>query len=138
MMTSLAAALHPAFAVSRMEIDRRGPTYTADTLEALHSFYGTGLEVFLLLGSDAAAGLPTWVRSERVLELSRVVIAQRAGHDPLPDVHILDAPELDISASDLRKRVRSGTPIDFLTPREVVRYIAEHGLYQNTRERADA
>ena len=137
-MTSLAAALHPDFAVSRMEIDRRGPTYTADTLEVLHDFYGPGLEVFLLLGSDAAAGLPTWHRSDRVLELSRVVVAQRPGHPELPDVHTLAAPELAISASDLRERVRRGDPIDFLTPREVVRYIAEHGLYQNTRERADA
>jgi nicotinate-nucleotide adenylyltransferase len=137
-MTSLAAALHPGFAVSRMEIDRQGPTYTADTLEELHSFYGEGLEVFLLLGSDAAAGLPTWNRSERVLELSTVVVAQRPEHAPLPDIYTLKAPELAVSASDLRRRVREGAPIDFLTPREVVRYIAENGLYQNTREPADA
>lgn len=137
-MTSLAAALHPAFAVSRMEIDRRGPTYTADTLEALHDFYGPGLEIFLLLGSDAAAGLPTWNRTERVRELSTVVVAQRPEYPPLAGVHTLSAPELAVSASDLRRRVREGTPIDFLTPREVVRYIAEKGLYQATRERADA
>jgi nicotinate-nucleotide adenylyltransferase len=137
-MTSLAAALHPGFAVSRMEIDRRGPTYTADTLEELHAFYGAGLEVSLLLGSDAAAGLSTWDRSERVLELSSVVVAQRPGHERLPGVHTLAAPELAVSASDLRRRVREGAPIDFLTPREVVRYIAENGLYQNTREPADA
>lgn len=137
-MTALGAALHPGFTVSRIEIDRRGPTYTADTLEALHEFYGEGLEVFTLLGSDAAAGLPTWHRSERVLELSRVVVAHRPGHEDLPGVHTLHAPELAISASDIRARVRAGRPIDFLVPAEVARYIGERGLYQGTRETADA
>lgn len=137
-MTSLAAALHPGFSVSRMEIDRRGPTYTADTLEMLHDFYGTGLEVFLLLGSDAAAGVPTWNRSERVTELSTVVVAQRPGHERLPNARLLHGPELAISASDIRTRVREGRPIDFLVPTEVVRYIGERGLYQGAREAADA
>ena len=137
-MTSLAAALHPGFAVSRMELDRQGPTYTADTLEALHKYYGDGLEVSLLLGSDAAAGLPTWDRTERVLELSRVVVAHRPGHSDPAGVHVLHGPELAISASDIRARVRDGRPIDFLVPAEVVRYIAERGLYQGTRETADA
>jgi len=137
-MTSLGAALHPGFTVSRMEIDRRGPTYTADTLEALHGFYGEGLEVFLLLGSDAAAGLPTWNRSDRVIELSTVVVAHRPGHEHLPNVRVLHGPELAISASDIRTRVRDGRPIDFLVPAEVARYIAERGLYQGDREAADA
>ena len=137
-MTSLAAALHPGFTVSRIEIDRRGPTYTADTLEELHAFYGRGLEVFLLLGSDAAARLPTWKRGERVSELSTVVVAQRPGHDPLPNAHLLHGPELAISASDIRARVRDGRPIDFVVPAEVVRYIGERGLYQGDLEAADA
>ena len=137
-MTMLAAALHPGFSVSRIEIDRRGPSYTADTLEALHDFYGPGLDVSLLLGSDAAAGLPTWHRGERVLQLSRVVVAQRPDHDALSGVHVLAAPELAISASDIRARVRAGRPIDFLVPADVVRYIAEHGLYQGAREPAGA
>jgi nicotinate-nucleotide adenylyltransferase len=137
-MTSLGAALHHGFSVSRMEIDRRGPTYTADTLETLHDFYGPDLEVFLLLGSDAAAGVPTWHRSERVTELSTIVVAQRPGHDRLPNVRVLHAPELAVSASDIRARVRDGRPIDFLVPAEVVRYIAERGLYQGAQEAADA
>lgn len=137
-MTSLAAALHPGFSVSRMEIDRRGPTFTADTLETLHNFYGEGLEVFLLLGSDAAANLPTWDRGERVLELSRLVVAQRPGHERLTGVQVLHGPELAISASDIRQRVRDGRPIDFLVPAEVARYIAQRGLYQGAREASHA
>lgn len=137
-MTARAAALHPGFAVSRMEIDRRGPTYTADTLEELHEFYGPGLEVSLLLGSDAAAGLPTWHRGDRVLELSRVVVAQRPGHQRLEGAVMLHGPELAISASDIRARVRDARPIDFLVPEPVVRYIAERGLYQTIPEPADA
>jgi nicotinate-nucleotide adenylyltransferase len=137
-MTSLAAELHPGFSVSRMEIDRRGPTYTADTLETLHEFYGAGLEVFLLLGSDAAALVPTWNRSDRVTELSTIVVAQRPGHGLPLGVRVLHGPELAVSASDVRARVREGRPIDFLVPAAVARYIAERGLYQGAWEAADA
>lgn len=137
-MTSLATASHPGFSVSRIEIDRRGSSYTSDTLELLHGFYGDGLEAFLILGSDAAAGLSTWHKSERVLELSRIVVAQRPGHDEPTDAYVLHGPELAISASDIRARVRDGRPIDYLVPDVVARYIAERGLYQGTREPADA
>lgn len=143
LMTALAAELHPRFAVSRIEIDRRGPTYTADTLTALHDFYGAGLELFFVLGADALALLPTWQRTEKLYELARFVAVCRPGFefvvpDGTPEVARVESPALDISSTGIRDLVRAGRPIDFLVPEAVRGYIAEHGLYQGTREEAHA
>lgn len=143
LMTVLAAELHPRFAVSRIEIDRRGPTYTVDTLAALHDFYGAGLELSFILGDDALALLPTWHRSERLHELARFVAVCRPGTELVvaegtPEVTRVESPALDISSTGIRELVRTGRPIDFLVPDAVRGYIAEHGLYQGTREEAHA
>ena len=143
LMTSLAAGLHPRFAASRMELDRKGPTYTVDTLKELGNFY-PDLEMFLILGADAASGLSTWYESEAVADLAEVVAVTRPGFS-LEDVarqgrhviHTLEMPPIGISSTEVRRRVRAGAPIDFMVPSDVAAYVAENGLYIGTVEGAD-
>lgn len=120
---------------SRLEIDRRGPSYTVDTLVELRRRH-PGAELFLVLGADAAAGLTTWARWERVPELANLVVIGRPGADrPLVDGLPwlrLEVPSLEVSSTDLRRRVAAGRPIHFLVPPRVVRCIAERGLYRGT------
>lgn len=142
LMTALAAALHPRFAVSRIEIDRKGPTYTVQTLDAMRGFYGPEVRIFFVMGADASALVHTWHEAPRLGELAELVSVRRPGYPPVASagfsIHQLDVPGLDISSTDIRARVRSGKPIDFLVPMEVERYIREHGLYQGTREAVGA
>ncbi len=136
-MTSLAVAGFARFAVSRIELDRRGPTYTADSFETLRSFHGPDVDVFLIAGADAVLNLSTWKKLERLKELVEIVAVTRPGSelktfrqtDDLPTVHVHEMPGIDISATLIRDRVRRGEPIDFLVPPEVARYIRQHGLY---------
>jgi nicotinate-nucleotide adenylyltransferase len=117
--------------VSRVEVDRAGPSVTADTLEALAA---PGRELFLVLGADAAANMPTWRRLDDTRPLATVVVIERAGeHAEAPGPgwrweHV-SIPRLDVSSSALRARLGAGRPIDGLTPAAVVRFIREHDLY---------
>jgi len=117
--------------VSRIEVERQGATVTADTLEALAR---AGRELFLVLGADAAANMPTWRRLDETRPLATVVVTERAGEKAEPPgpgwrwEHV-GIPRLDISSSDLRARLASGHPVDGLTPAAVVRFIRERGLY---------
>jgi nicotinate-nucleotide adenylyltransferase len=127
------AAVEPVegLEASTVEIDRGGPSVTADTLEALARPHR---ELFLLLGADAVANMPTWRRLEETRDLCRLVIVTRAGERALPpspdwDVAHVTIPRLDISSSDLRERLRTGRPIDGLVPPAVVREIRERRLY---------
>ena len=144
MMTSLAIAGHPSFAASRLELDRKGPTYTADSFETLREFYGSEVDFFLIAGADAVLNLPTWKKVDRLRDLLEIVAVTRPGSDidsivssdELPKVHIHQMPGIEISATDIRDRVRRGRPIDFLVPDEVATYIRQHGLYTTTAERS--
>lgn len=144
MMTSLAVADTPRFAVSRLELDRKGPTYTADSFETLREFYGPDVEMFLIAGADAVLNLPTWKKLDRLRELVEIIAVTRPGSDiksfvqsdALPTVHVLEMPGIDVSATDVRDRVRRGAPIDFLVPRDVVVYIRQNGLYSGATERS--
>jgi nicotinate-nucleotide adenylyltransferase len=119
----------------RLEIDRGGPSYTVDTLDELHSRHPDA-ELFLVLGADAAAGLPTWERWERVPELAEVVAVDRPGADRSLPVGLrgrrLEVPRLEVSSTDLRRRVADGRPIDFLVPPGVVTCIAQRRLYRGS------
>ncbi|MDQ3783296.1 MAG: nicotinate-nucleotide adenylyltransferase [Actinomycetota bacterium] len=136
-MTSLAAASHPRFAVSRMELDRTGPTYSADTLEQLRLFHGPDIKLFFIIGADAALKLGTWHGLERLRGLTDVVALARPGFDlgalkpeaHWPKVGVMQMPGIDISSSDIRARVSAAGPIDYLVPPEVKAYIRDHGLY---------
>jgi nicotinate-nucleotide adenylyltransferase len=118
---------------SRIEIDRGGPSYTVDTLEALHADR-PGADLFLVVGLDVVRELHTWSRAERLPDLADLVVVNRPGETwvepPEPfEVHRVEMPALDISGTDIRRRVAEGRPIDFLVPPGAVRVIRERGLY---------
>jgi len=139
-MTELACAPNAAFEVSRIELDRPGPSFTLTTLEALQA--ARIGEIHFILGDDALADLTRWYGAARVVELARIIAVGRPGSAPditriihaLPALSerltVLPGPALDISSSALRRRVASGQPIRYQTPDAVVAYIDEHGLYQ--------
>lgn len=143
MMVMLATSDRPGFAVSRMEIDRRGPTYTVDTLRRLRQLH-PGAELFFIGGSDAFAGAHSWHRFEEIKDLASFVVVRRQGTEPheidaddrWPQMNFVEMPLIDISATDIRQRVREQRPIDLLVPAAVASYIYEHGLYVGTEEQA--
>ena len=132
LMTVIATASNPRFSVSRIDIDRAGPTYTVDTLRDLTA---PDTELFFITGADALAGVRTWERSDELFSLAHFVGVTRPGYQPpalgLPDdeVTLVDVPALAISSSDLRDRVTSGRPVRYLVPDAVADYIEEHQLY---------
>jgi len=142
-MARLACADNPYLQVSSMEIERQGPSYTVDTLQALEQA-GLG-ELFFIIGADAVAELYRWYAAARVIELAHIVAVARPGisFDPqlveqrLPGVSkrltTLAGPALDISSTNLRQRIATGKPIRYQTPQAVVEYIEQHQLYQQPR-----
>jgi nicotinate-nucleotide adenylyltransferase len=130
-MVRLSISDAPGFELDRREIDRDGPTYTIDTLESLPA----DEEVFLILGSDAAAGLETWHRYSDVIERAGILIAPRPGH-PAADVlvrhksaTILEMAPLGVSSTMIRKMAGEGRPYRYLVTREVHDYIRDNNLY---------
>lgn len=130
-MLSLAIAGSPRFALDRSELDRPAPSYTVDTLEALGRRH-PGSKLVLLLGADAAVELPAWHQAERIPELARVVVFGRPG-SPVPSTRlvaqVIQVPALDISATEIRRRVSRGEPIRYWVPDPVAEYIERHRLY---------
>jgi nicotinate-nucleotide adenylyltransferase len=118
---------------SRIELDAGGMSYTADTLAALRA-EDPARELFVVLGSDAAAGLLTWERVEEVRDLATVVVVDRPGSPPAPPlsgwrwIHV-EVPLLEVSSTELRSRAEGGRPLDFLVPDDVISCIEERGLY---------
>lgn len=169
-MLELALASNPFFSISRIELERPGPSYTVDTLRQLHSELGTNTELFFVIGWDSLEDLPEWHDPEGIIaELNHLVAVRRPGYDDdiaeaksrvmnfeedveIPDASyveedfldeledeipgirerliIVPAPQLEISASDLRQRVKAGRPIKYQVPEAVERYIADQGLYR--------
>ena len=138
LMTVVATAADPRFTVSRVDVDRHGPTYTVDTLRDLGRQYGPGADLYFITGADALAAILTWRDPEEVLRLAHLVGVTRPGHpltDPgLPEgaVSLVEVPALAISSTDCRDRVRRGDPITYLVPDGVERYIAKRRLYRGT------
>jgi nicotinate-nucleotide adenylyltransferase len=117
--------------VSRLELDHEGPSVTADTLERL---LVPDRELFLLLGADAVANMPTWRRLEETRHLATIAVVERAGEPASPPgpgwrFEHVTIPRLDVSSSDIRARIATGRPIDGLTPPRVVDFIRDAGLY---------
>jgi nicotinate-nucleotide adenylyltransferase len=130
-MVALAIAGEPRFALERMEIERGGPSYTVDTLRALKA-REPDVEFVLLVGADAVAELPSWREAGSLPGLARIVALSRGGEAPPPSPLIwrtLGVPAIDISATDVRTRVRNGASIRWRVPEEVARYIAAERLY---------
>ena len=121
---------------SAIVVERDAPSVTADTLEALSS---PERELFLVLGADAVANMPTWRRLDETRDLTTIVVVERAGdafaEPPGPGwrVERVAIPRLDVSSTDLRTRLRSGRPVDGLIPPDVVREIRRRGLYTDDR-----
>ena len=136
LMTVIATASNPRFSVSRVDIDRPGPTYTVDTLRDLRKHYGDGVELFFITGADALAKILSWKDAEDVFELAHFIGVNRPGYD-LSDAHLpedvvslLEVPAMAISSSGCRERVRAGQPVWYLVPDGVVQYIEKRHLYR--------
>src|SRR5918998_5261670 len=133
-MTVIATASNPRFWVSRVDIDRPGPTYTIDTLRDLARQWPDA-ELFFITGADALAQILTWKDADELFELAHFVGVTRPGHtlsgDGLPQEHVslLEVPAMAISSTDCRARVRAGEPVWYLVPDGVVQYIGKHRLY---------
>ncbi|MEM9608927.1 MAG: nicotinate-nucleotide adenylyltransferase [Actinomycetota bacterium] len=118
---------------SDLEIRRGGPSYTIDTVDELQADGST--RAYVILGSDAAAGLPSWERADELRERARIVVVDRpgAGGSRPPDgwdwINV-EAPRLDVSSTDLRQRVRDRRPLDYLIPNSVLDVITTHDLYR--------
>jgi len=116
----------------REEIERGGPSFTADTLEALAA-KNPGAALFTIVGDDAASGLRSWARIDQVVERSQLVVVDRPGaHVDLPEEFAwirVESPRLEVSSTDLRLRFVDGRPLDFLVPDGVRTVIVERGLY---------
>jgi len=136
LMTVIATASNPRFTVSRVDIDREGPTFTIDTLRDLKAERPTA-ELFFITGADAIAQILSWRDHDELWDLAHFVAVSRPGHvlstDGLPsdDVSQLEVPALAISSTDCRDRVRRGHPVWYLVPDGVVQYIAKHHLYRS-------
>ncbi|MFI7699309.1 nicotinate-nucleotide adenylyltransferase [Nonomuraea sp. NPDC049480] len=135
LMTVIATASNPRFSVSRVDVDRPGPTFTIDTLRDIAEIYGPEVELYFITGADALGAILDWQNADELFELAHFVGCTRPGHtlhDPgLPEgrVTLLEIPALSISSSECRQRVAKGEPIWYLVPDGIVQYINKRGLY---------
>jgi nicotinate-nucleotide adenylyltransferase len=135
LMTVVATASNPRFSVSRVDIDRGGPTYTADTLTDLHAAHPDA-KLFFITGADALAQILSWRRIDELFGLAHFIGVTRPGYelgdDHLPDgaVSLVEVPAMAISSTDCRQRVVGGRPVWYLVPDGVVQYITKRRLYQ--------
>jgi len=140
-MVELAIAENPHFGISRVDLERRGPSFTVDTLRALRQEYGPATRLYFILGLDTLAGIRHWRSPEEVIRLARLVAVQRPGFTvdwealerALPGLRaateVITTIHLGISSTDIRDRLRQGRPIRYQVPAAVERYIREHHLY---------
>ncbi len=142
-MTVMAIFSNPAFVVSAVEMDRPGPSYTIDTVKTLVAQHGDQTDFYFITGADAIGDLPTWNNIEEILDLCHFVAATRSGCismiDPVIEyfgtkgrqrIHRLTTPELEISSTDIRERIKKGRSIKYIVPESVEQYIYKEGLYR--------
>jgi nicotinate-nucleotide adenylyltransferase len=141
-MVRLAVASNPYFKVSTMEIERPGLSYSIDTVLELKAKLGARAEIYFIVGPDALAELPRWKEPARLVELCQVVGIGRPGYAranlrklerSVPGasqrIMVVEVPQINVSSTDIRKRVTQGLSIRYLVSETVEKYIAEHGLY---------
>nr|GKH17708.1 putative nicotinate-nucleotide adenylyltransferase [Corynebacterium striatum] len=137
LMTMVATASNPRFTVSRVDIDREGPTYTIDTLRDLRELFPDA-ELYFITGADSLASIMSWRDWEVMLEMANFVGVTRPGYelskDMLPlesqtGIELIEIPAMAISSTDCRERAREGEPVWYLVPDGVVQYIAKNNLY---------
>ncbi|HEY8373475.1 MAG TPA: nicotinate-nucleotide adenylyltransferase [Pseudonocardiaceae bacterium] len=135
LMTVIATASNPRFSVSRVDIDRGGPTYTIDTLTDLRRQYPDD-ELFFITGADALAQILSWHRADELFTLAHFIGVTRPGYDlrdhhlPRGAVSLVEVPAMAISSTDCRRRVAEGLPVWYLVPDGVVQYISKRKLYR--------
>ncbi len=137
LMTVIATASNPDFTVSRIDIDRDGPTYTFDTLTEIRASHPDA-DLFFISGADAVAEILEWKHAPELFSLAHFVAVSRPGHrltvSGLPEEHVslLEVPALAISSTDCRSRVSRDFPVWYLVPDGVVQYIAKYHLYRSS------
>jgi len=147
LMTVIATASNPRFSVSRVDIDRAGPTYTRDTLRDLHAA-NPDSQLFFITGADALASILSWQGWEGLFELASFVGVSRPGYElrddhitgavgALPDdaLTLVEIPALAISSTDCRRRAEAGRPLWYLMPDGVVQYVSKRRLYRDDGDR---
>jgi nicotinate-nucleotide adenylyltransferase len=143
-LVAAAASLSSGIEACDIELRRGGPSYTADTLQALRAEAAPEpIELFLIVGADVVAGLPSWERYEELRHAATLVVVNRPGASVLDhvsasvladfEVEMIEVPALEISSTDLRERAATGRPLEFLIPDPAIRLIAERGLYAQDR-----
>ena len=139
LMTVIATASNPQFRVSRMEVDRDGPTFTVDTLRGLKGELGEDVDLFFITGADALAQILTWRDVNQLFDLAHFVGCTRPGVElaspviaklPADKITLMEVPALAISSTNCRERVGEQEPIWYLVPDGIVQYIAKRGLYE--------
>jgi len=152
-MVELAIAGRPGFELSRIDVDRPGPSYTAESIRLIAAAERAARRtprLILIMSAETLAGLPEWHDPDALLASCQVAVVPRAGHAP-PDprwiarefpgredrIIILDGPRLAVSSTEVRARVAAGRLIDDLVPAAVARYIADHGLYRDASRRSN-
>ena len=131
-MVANAISGNPLFSLSKIEIDRTGPSYAVDTLTELNS---PDNEVFFIMGVDVFAKLDTWHQVDVVRKLANFIVCTRPGHKVQvddPNATAIEIPQLEISSTMLRERIANNEPIRYLTPDSVAEYISAHDLYRKS------
>jgi nicotinate-nucleotide adenylyltransferase len=135
LMTVIATASNPRFWVSRVDIDRPGPTFTIDTIRDIHALHPEA-ELYFITGADALGQILSWREHEEIVRLARFVGVTRPGYElsdahlPTDTVTLVDVPAMAISSSACRQRVQEDLPVWYLVPDGVVQYIGKHRLYR--------
>ncbi len=140
LMTVIATASNPNFTVSRVDIERPGPTFTIDTLRDL-KVERPDAQLFFITGADAMAQILTWKDAEELWSLAHFIGVTRPGHEldgRGRDVRLLEVPAMAISSTDCRRRVGENKPVWYLVPDGVVQYIAKHRLYRHEADRGSS
>jgi nicotinate-nucleotide adenylyltransferase len=143
-MVRAAIASNDHFALSLVDVNRPGPSYSVDTLRLLRKEWGTDVQLFFIMGLDSLLDLPQWHQPQELIRLCELAVVGRPGYYPdinaleetVPGlrekIHFVSSPTLNISSSDIQRRVRAAHPIRYLVPETVREYIYQHGLYGET------
>ncbi|PIU29575.1 MAG: nicotinic acid mononucleotide adenylyltransferase [Candidatus Hydromicrobium americanum] len=146
-MTVIATSSNSNFFVSRMEIDRKGKSYTIDTVRQLRKIYGKNSLLYFITGADAILEILTWKNTDEIVSLCKFIAATRPGYNlsRIEDlrkrlfgkagaadekIYVMEIPALSISSTDIRNRIKHNRPIDYLLPERVSNYILKHELYK--------
>lgn len=153
-MVELAITANPHFTISRIEVDRSGPSYLVDTLHLLREQWGDEVDISFVIGWDSLEDFPGWYKPEQILaQLTHLIAVRRPGYvddveynkkleTRLPGLkerlYIVPVPQLDISSTDLRQRIAARRPVTYQIPEAVERYIFKHGLYQSAKSETES